>query len=120
MSQPDWKVFELEKMIARRKDKGTPYYEFLRVPRLSSGIYHLPAGSTDHQSSHIEDEVYVLLTGRARLRVEGEERQVGPGAVLYVPANSEHAFVEIEEDVTLLVFFASGGFSGGEDPEWDD
>jgi hypothetical protein len=34
---------------------------------------------------------------------------VGPGSILYVQASSEHSFFEIEEDMTLLVFFASGG-----------
>ncbi len=56
-----------------------------------------------------EDEVYFVISGRARLKVEDEERVVGPGTVLYVRGTSEHSFVEIEEDTTLLVFFASGG-----------
>ena len=34
---------------------------------------------------------------------------VGPGSILYVRATSSHSFIEIEEDMTLLVFFASGG-----------
>ena len=50
--------------------------------------------------------------GRARLRVKGVEKVVGPGSLLFVEATSDHSFVEIEEDITLLVFFASGGPSG--------
>ena len=52
------------------------------------------------------------MSGRGRLRVAGEERTVEPGSLLYVEATSEHTFFEIDEDITLLVFFASGGPSG--------
>jgi hypothetical protein len=46
--------------------------------------------------------------------VEGEDVPAGPGSILYVRATSEHSFFEIEEDMTLLVFFASGGSSGAD------
>lgn len=105
----DWKVFELDEIAARQSEQAIPYLEFLRVPALSCGIYCLPAGAKDLQSPHDEDEVYYVMRGRARLRVEGEDRVVSAGSVLYVSATSEHSFIEIEEDITLLVFFASGG-----------
>jgi len=107
-----WKLFDVEAEIRRQQSSGSPYREFLRVPALSSGVYSLPAGATDLQSPHDEDEVYFVLSGSGRVRVEGEERPVGPGSILYVGATSEHSFFEIDEDITLLVFFASGGPSG--------
>jgi mannose-6-phosphate isomerase-like protein (cupin superfamily) len=106
---PRWKVFDLDEVVERQRNESVPYVEFLRVPDLSCGVYSLPAGSQDLQSPHDEDEVYYVISGRARLRVEGEDRVVGPGGILYVAATSSHSFVEIEEDITLLVFFASGG-----------
>ena len=112
MPRDAWKLFDLEAEIRRQQASGSPYREFLRVPALSSGVYSLPAGATDLQSPHDEDEVYFVLSGSGRVRVEGEERPVGPGSILYVGATSEHSFFEIDEDITLLVFFASGGPSG--------
>ena len=109
MADRDWKAFELEAEIEKLRASGQPYREFLRVPSLSCGIYTLPAGAKDLQGPHDEDEVYLVIRGRGRLRVDGEERAIGPGAILYVRATSEHSFFEIEEDITLLVFFASGG-----------
>ena len=106
---PHWKAFDCSDLVDHQDQSGVPYYEFLRVPSMSCGIYTLPAGAKDLQSPHDEDEVYYVISGRARLRAEGEERVVGPGSILYVGATSEHSFVEIEEDTTLLVFFASGG-----------
>jgi len=104
-----WKAFDLAGEIAEQKKSGSPYHEFLRVPALSCGIYTLPAGSTDLQAPHDEDEVYYVVSGRGRVKVGDVDRMVGPGTILYVCASSEHSFFEISEDITLLVFFASGG-----------
>lgn len=108
-SGADWRVFELADLIEEQGRSHSPYLEFLRVPSLSCGVYTLAAGARDLQGPHDEDEVYFVVSGRGRLRVEGEERSVQRGSVLYVRATSEHSFFEIEEDMTLLVFFASGG-----------
>ena len=109
MSEQDWKIFELKDEIGKLQASGRPYREFLRVPSMSSGIYTLPAGARDLQGPHDEDEVYYVISGRGRVRVGGEDRPVGPGSLLYVRATSEHSFFEIDEEITLLVFFASGG-----------
>jgi len=107
MSDPNWQVFDLDQIRAAMDGAPAEYKEFLRVPALSCGVYHLAAGSKDMQSPHDEDEVYFVLSGRARMRLDEEERAVGPGSLLYVGATTEHSFFEIEEDMTLLVFFAA-------------
>ena len=109
MADQDWKTFDLSEQVAKQRESGSPYLEFLRVPSLSCGIYSLPAGSNDLQGPHDEDEVYYVVKGRGRLRVDGEEQSIGPGSLLFVRATSNHSFFEVEEDLTLLVFFASGG-----------
>lgn len=111
MSENDWQSFDLLEEIARQRSSGSPYNEFLRVPALSSGIYTLKTGSKDLQSPHDEDEVYVVIQGRGRVRIEDRDVSIGPGSILYVKASSEHSFFEIEEELTLLVFFATGGSS---------
>jgi len=108
-SRESWRVFHLRDLIERQRSTSSPYHEFLRVPALSCGIYRLPAGSKDMQGPHDEDEVYFVVSGRGRLQVGGREHRVERGSVLYVGATSEHSFFEIEEDMTMLVFFASGG-----------
>jgi len=105
----DWNAFELDEQIELLRQSGRPYREFLRVPSLSLGVYTLAAGAKDLQAPHDEDEVYFVARGRGRVRVGGEERSVGPGSILYVRATSDHSFFEIEEEITLLVFFGSGG-----------
>ena len=109
MADDLWRAFDLTEEIRKLRDSGKPYSEFLRVPSLSCGIYTLPAGAEDLQAPHDEDEVYYVVSGRARLEVDGETVEAGPGSILYVGATADHSFFEIEEDMTLLVFFASGG-----------
>jgi len=106
MSDNVWKVFDLDALQSKLGRDRVEYLEVLNVPALNFGLYHLPAGSRDMQAPHDEDEVYLVLEGRARMRLEEQERDVGPGSLLYVSATTEHAFFEIEEDMTLLVIFS--------------
>jgi mannose-6-phosphate isomerase-like protein (cupin superfamily) len=85
---------------------GGPWLEFLRVPAMSAGLYRLPAGGRDEQTPHREDEVYVVLEGRATLEVDGDRVAVGPHSIVFVPANADHRFVDIQEDLVSLVVFA--------------
>ncbi|HSG90113.1 MAG TPA: cupin domain-containing protein [Pseudomonadales bacterium] len=110
-AQDGWQVVDLDHVITLMgdlsPDKQVAYREFLRVPSLSCGVYRLAAGSRDMQGPHDDDEVYYVLAGRARVRVGGAERAVQAGSLLYVRAALDHAFFEIEEDMTLLVIFAN-------------
>ena len=106
--------FDLAKLVEKAEPSGSPYLEFLRVPQLSCGIYTLRVGSLDNQSSHDEDEVYFVLKGKATIDLAGIQKPIGPGSILYVPADTDHAFRDIEEDLSLLVFFGSGGPSGAD------
>ena len=99
-------AFELADVELRRRAQGVRYREFLRKPTLSAGLYVLPAGGTDPQQPHGEDEVYLVLRGRARIRGGEEDRAVEPGSVVYVPARVEHRFHDIREELSVAVFFA--------------
>lgn len=107
MSESSWEVFDINAIRESLAGDSVQYEEFLRVPALSCGVYHLPAGSKDMQTPHDEDEVYFVLEGRARMQVGDEMREVSAGNILYVRATETHSFFEIEEDMTLLVFFAA-------------
>ena len=82
------------------------WIEQLRVPDLSVGTYSIVAGGVDSQSPHTEDEIYVVTAGRATIEAGGARAEVGPGAVIYVPAGEVHRFTSITEDLALLVLFA--------------
>ena len=73
---------------------------------MSAGLYVLPAGGTDAQRPHHEDEMYYVVRGRARFRAGDEGWEISAGTVLFVAAEVEHRFYDIEEEIALLVFFA--------------
>jgi mannose-6-phosphate isomerase-like protein (cupin superfamily) len=98
--------FEMDEVLNERAEARRAYLEFLRVPALSVGVYHLKAGQADPQRPHTEDEVYYVLSGKARFRAGPEEVAVGPGSVLFVERAVEHHFFDITDDLTVLVFFA--------------
>ena len=104
-------VHELPELIAQLNRSGQRFFEFLRVPSLSAGVYRLRAGSIDAQSPHTEDEVYYVISGRASIRVGTEDRSVSAGSTVFVPATIEHRFHSIEEDLIILVFFAPAEYS---------
>lgn len=104
------RIFSLTGISAQGRTER-PYTEFLRVPAMSAGIYTLPAGAADPQQPHTEDELYVVLRGRAKIRVADEDAEVGPGVAIFVPANVVHRFHSIEEDLSVLVLFAPAEYS---------
>ena|SRR5437868_3549158 len=109
--------FELEGLARAKAANGKAYHEFIRQPTLSVGIYKLQTGAVDPQQPHTEDEVYHVLEGRAHIRVGTEDEPVQPGTTVFVAAGVEHRFHSIEEDLTVLVFFApaEGTTSRGSD-----
>ena len=95
-------------------DEDVSWIENLRVDDLSVGTYSIPAGGTDEQEPHTEDEIYVVQQGRATLETPSGSGQVGPGSVMYVPANEVHRFVDVTEDFAVLVLFAPAEYSRSE------
>ena len=99
-------AFNLSSLVVESEQNGQRWREFLRVPSLSMGLYRLKAGQVDEQQPHAEDEVYVVISGKASFRSGGQEQAVASGSVISVERAVEHRFVNITEDLTVLVFFA--------------
>ena len=104
-------AFELHRVAEERRKLGTLYYEFLRKPSISAGLYVLAAGREDPQQPHTEDEVYHVVRGHATIRVADEDRPVGPGSVVYVAAGVPHKLHAIEEELEVLVVFAPAEYA---------
>lgn len=104
-------AFDLAHLLEEHRQSMKLYIEFLNVPDLSMGLYVLPAGSTDPQSPHTEDEVYYVVSGKAQITVADESHDVQAGSVIYVEKNVAHHFHSIEEELRVLVFFAPAEYS---------
>ncbi len=97
--------FELPRLIADRP-AGHNYFELIRVPAMSAGLYVLQPGQPDQQIPHHEDELYYVVGGRATIRVGNEDRPVAAGTAVFVPAGIEHHFHSILAELQVLVVFA--------------
>jgi mannose-6-phosphate isomerase-like protein (cupin superfamily) len=110
VDEPPVESFDVPSLEATRSElqarTGELYLEFLRRDSMSCGLYVLEPGADDPQEPHQEDEVYVVLAGRARLRMADQDRPVGPGSVLFVARTVPHRFHDITERLSVLVFFA--------------
>lgn len=54
-----------------------------------------------------EEEMYVILKGRAILMIGDEKQEVGPGHVAYVPRNMKHQMQCISEEKLEYLYFAN-------------
>ncbi len=70
--------FELPRLFAERP-AGHNYFELIRVPAMSAGLYVLQPGEADQQAPHKEDEIYYVV---------------------------EHHFHSITTELQVLVIFA--------------
>lgn len=104
-------AFEILDLLSQQKQQNKTYFEFLRVPSMSMGIYTLPAGGEDLQKPHTEDEIYYIVSGRASILVGTENRPVEAGSLVFVAANVEHRFHSITEELSVLVFFAPAEYT---------
>ncbi|MGW7350206.1 cupin domain-containing protein [Streptomyces sp. Z26] len=100
------KAFRLEELEAERAANDGAYLRFLRERHMSAGLYALDRGAQDPQQPHAQDEVYLVVSGRASLTVGEETTQVARGSVVYVPAGAPHRFHHVTEDLRVMVVFA--------------
>ncbi len=65
------------------------------APNFSMRLFELkPNGYSPHHEHPWEHEVFVL-EGEAHVVGGGEEKKIGPGDVIFIPANEKHQFKNI-------------------------
>jgi mannose-6-phosphate isomerase-like protein (cupin superfamily) len=127
------------------KPSEVPEYESFNYPRketplidaatcgakdLTINLFKLPPGEISRNGIHAVDEVYYVISGRARIVMGGESHQiepppdgrarkvvggetfyVEPGMVVYIPKNVRHQSTNLGDDelVYLVVFAPPAG-----------
>lgn len=54
---------------------------------------------------HPHEQLTLVLQGRVRFTIEGDERVAAAGDVLHFPSNAEHGATMLDEDVVLVDVF---------------
>lgn len=74
------------------------------IRNLSLAEAILPVGATTEAHYHVgTDEIYYILRGRGLVRVEGEERAVGPLDAIAIPANHRHNITNTGEEPLVFL-----------------
>jgi mannose-6-phosphate isomerase-like protein (cupin superfamily) len=74
-----------------------------------SVIIFTPRGH-DYQTKHSQDELYVVMRGSGTLLIQDRPHAFGEGDVLFVPASTEHRFVDFTDDlITWAIFWGPPG-----------
>jgi len=102
--------FHLPRLVkqqqANAKAYKDPYFEYLRTPSMSAGLYVLPVGAKDAQQPHTVSEIYYVISGKAKIEVEDDTHDVKHGSIIFVRKNTRHHFYDITKKLTVLVMLA--------------
>jgi len=66
----------------------------------------------DNQTPHLQDELYVIISGTGDFINDGKRAAFKPGDMLFVRAGIEHRFIDFTDDFATWVIFY--GPDGGE------
>jgi mannose-6-phosphate isomerase-like protein (cupin superfamily) len=65
-----------------------------------------------HHHDH-EDELFLVVAGRLRMRLETGDREIGPGEFIVVPKGTEHCPVALTDEVHVLLLEPKGTLNTG-------
>jgi len=71
--------------------------------RASIGYLRMAPGTFSKPHWHDEEQFIYVTKGRARVAVEGEAGEVGPGALVHFPPRAVHEVMALEEPVEFLL-----------------
>lgn len=92
-------VFDVESL--QGLDAGPGYAKtfgpVVEGERIQCGVMTLPAGQTSAPHTHPNEQWIYILRGKVHAVVDGKESDIGPGHLVYIPANVVH-HIEISPD----------------------
>ena len=88
---------------------STAYGPTITGRELELGYYSEPKGTGAKPHSHPGEQIIMVLTGRLRMRIGKEARDIGPGEVALIPANQEHEQQALDEGTRFVSFKAAAG-----------
>ena len=92
-----------DQAIQQLKQSGKEFIPLFENPLLSVEVYQPHV--VDKQQPHDRDEFYLVISGSGKFQLNDKVMDFKPGDFLYVPAYTEHHFIDFSEDFTTWVFF---------------
>lgn len=103
--------FKLEDMPESLISPGhsAAYGPTITGKELELGYYAEPKGSGARPHHHPSEQIIMVLTGRLRMRIGEETRDIGPGEVALILGNQEHEQEALEDDTRFVSFKTAAG-----------
>jgi quercetin dioxygenase-like cupin family protein len=73
--------------------------------RMMLSLATFEPGAVVEEHSHPHEQVGIVLEGRARFLIGGEEKTLGPGELFRIPGNVPHKVVALDAPVRALDIF---------------
>lgn len=100
------KIKRMQQQYAEQTDKNA--YEFFKSPNMSLFFFHLNAGQKDNRpESQPQDEVYLIVKGKAKIRMDGQIYPVHDGSIIYVANGVRHRILDVAQPLDVVVFFTA-------------
>jgi mannose-6-phosphate isomerase-like protein (cupin superfamily) len=93
-----------------KQEKELPFVAMMKYGSMSIE-YFAPKGE-DTQQPHLQDEIYIITSGKSLFCYGGRYAECEQDDVLFVPAGMEHRFENFSSDFAIWVIFYGPG--GGE------
>jgi quercetin dioxygenase-like cupin family protein len=87
------------KAIERRPGWHGRYFD---SPSMTFAHYAFEKGSTIHEHSHPEEEVWQIIEGKLRITIDGTTKIAGPGYVGIVPPNVRHSVKALSDGKAIV------------------
>ena len=102
----DYFISDVRAHAAFATDKMTKR-DCFRSERLFAGLNCLARGQSQHTHTHDgSDKFYFVVSGKARIAVGPETRELAAGGMAWAPAGVEHGIEVALEDSIILVTMA--------------
>lgn len=93
-----------------KQEKELPFVQLMKHGTMS--VEYFAPKNEDTQQPHLQDEIYIIASGKSVFYYGGKYTDCKQGDILFVPAGMEHYFENFSEDFATWVIFY--GVRGGE------
>lgn len=81
---------------------------YVSLAKLQPGLAYETHSHADHE------EIYYIIGGKGKIRIDEEVARFRDGDVIYIPRGAKHSIANDGEE--MVEFLAFGGFTGAGDP----
>ena len=88
---------------------STGFGRLITGQQVELGVLRFRAGEGAEEHSHPHEQILLVLSGRVRIRLGGEARELGPREAAHMPPNVAHSLSALEDSEVVSAKGIVGG-----------